>query len=86
MVAVRGLRLHIHVSVPAFLTFIASMGMIGSTITYLGPGTGTTAAYNRASGQRASLAATVIWRLGHDGDCYTQFPVVAAALLALRPG
>ena len=86
MVAVAVFALHIHVSVPAFLTFIASMGMIGSTITYLGPGTGTTAPTTAQAANVQSLAATV--NFGDSDTTATvthNFQSSAAALLALRP-
>ena len=86
MVAVAVFALHTHVSVPAFLTFIASMGMIGSTITYLGPGSGTTAPTTAQAANVQSLAVTV--NFGDSDTTATithNFQSSAAALLSLRP-
>jgi hypothetical protein len=86
MVAVAVFALHSHVSIQGFLAFVSAMGIIGSTVTYLGPGSGTTAPTTTQAANAQSLAATVNF-----GDADTtatvthNFQSSAAALAALRP-
>jgi hypothetical protein len=76
---------NIHISAQGLVSFLA-MGLIGSTITYLGPGTGTTPPTTAQAANVQSLAVTVNF-----GDADTtatvthNFQSSAAALLALRP-
>jgi len=86
MVAVAVYTLSIHVSVPAFLTFISAMGMIGSTVTYLTPGSTTTPATAAQAANVQSQAVTV--NFGDSDTTATithNFQASTYALALLRP-
>jgi hypothetical protein len=86
MVAVAVFALHIHVSVPAFLTFVASMGIIGSTVTYLTPGSGTTAPTAAQAANVQSEAVTVNFADADTTATITHyFQASTYALALLRP-
>jgi hypothetical protein len=84
-VAVAVYALHIHVSTQALVAFL-SMGLLGSTITYLGPGSGTTQPTTAQAANVQSLAVTVNFSDADTTATITHnFQASAAALLALRP-
>ena len=86
MVAVAVFALHMHVSVTGFLAFISSLGIIGSTVTYLGPGSGTTAPTAAQASNVQSMSATVNFADADTTATITHnFNSSTAALAALRP-
>jgi hypothetical protein len=85
-VAVAVYALHIHVSVGAFLAFISAMGIIGSTVTYLTPGSTTTPATAAQAANVQSQAMTVNFDDSDTTATITHnFQASTYALALLRP-